>query len=52
MLRVQRVFNMKNVPSEIEKGTEKPKETEWPQRGTLEFKDVVLKYRPNTDVVL
>lgn len=24
----------------------------WPSKGALEFKDVTLRYRPNTDIVL
>ena len=51
MVQVQRVFNLQEAPQEKLAGTEKPAES-WPQQGKIEFKDVELRYRPNTDVVL
>jgi ATP-binding cassette subfamily C (CFTR/MRP) protein 1 len=27
-------------------------DSKWPRKGTIEFKDVELRYRPNTDLVL
>lgn len=29
-----------------------PANTEWPQAGTIEFKNVSLRYRPGTEVIL
>jgi len=26
--------------------------TEWPEKGQIKFENVILKYRPNTDIVL
>ena len=53
MCDVQRVFNLQDAPQE---NYEQPKETtvqeSWPQKGEIAFKDVELRYRPNTEVVL
>jgi len=48
---VQRVFNLKKAPQEKLVGEQKVEE-QWPQQGKIEFKDVELRYRPNTDIVL
>ena len=52
VLQVQRIFNLKAAPQEKSIGESKPKDEQWPRQGELEFKDVVLRYRPNTDIVL
>ena len=51
MVQVQRVFNLKKAPQEKLVG-EQMVEEQWPQQGKIEFKDVELRYRPNTDIVL
>lgn len=48
---MQRVFNLKKAPQEKLVG-EQMVEEQWPQQGKIEFKDVELRYRPNTDIVL
>ena len=48
---MQRVLNLKNVPPEKVDGKQ-PDDPNWPAKGALEFQDVVLRYRPNTDIVL
>ena len=52
VLQAQRILNLKNAPQEKIKGTAKPKDEAWPSKGELEFKDAVLRYRPNTEIVL
>ena len=49
----QRVFNLQEAPQEKIKA-DKPVELpeNWPAQGAIEFKDVDLRYRPNTDLVL
>jgi len=47
---VQRLFKLEQIPSEKEIGMLKV--NEWPSKGQVEFKDVSLKYRPNTEAVL
>ena len=42
---------MQKCPQEKAKGTEKAPE-QWPSQGQIAFKDVQLRYRPNTEVVL
>ena len=51
MMQVQRILNLKGVPSE-KIDCEKPKDPNWPSKGKLEFKNVTMRYRPNTDIVL
>ena len=51
MIQVQRVFNLQQAPQEAFKGTKKV-DAAWPQQGKIAFKDVEMRYRPNTDVVL
>lgn len=52
VMQVQRILNLLDAPQEKIEGTAKPKSENWSKQGTLEFKDVVLRYRPNTDIVL
>jgi ABC-type multidrug transport system fused ATPase/permease subunit len=50
-VRVSRVLNLYDIPQErFEEG--KIPEKGWPAKGEIEFKNVFLKYRPNTDTVL
>ena len=50
-ISAQRIFNLLEIPQEkIDGEIEKPKE--WPSKGEIEFKDVELRYRPKTEVVL
>jgi len=51
VVQAQRVFNLQDIPQELEKGTETPP-ANWPSKGAIEFNDVKLRYRPNTDIVL
>ena len=48
---VQKVFNLQECPQEKAQGTEKAPE-QWPSQGQISFKDVELRYRPNTEIVL
>ena len=52
VMQVQRILNLLDAPQEKIEGTVKPKAADWSKKGTLEFKNVVLRYRPNTDIVL
>jgi ATP-binding cassette subfamily C (CFTR/MRP) protein 1 len=51
--KVQKCFDVMKIPQEKNE-PESPKQVEqaWPQQGTVEFKDVKLRYRPDTDMVL
>lgn len=51
LIDVQKVLNLQDAPQEKFEGTEKAPE-QWPSQGEIEFKDVELRYRPNTEVVL
>ena len=51
LIDVQKVLNLQDAPQEKFDGTEKAPE-QWPSQGEIEFKDVELRYRPNTEVVL
>ena len=51
LIDVQKVFNLQEAPQEKFTGTAKAPE-QWPSQGKIEFKDVELRYRPNTEVVL
>lgn len=51
MVSVQRFVNLKDVPQESN-SHEIEVDGIWPQRGQVEFKNVTLKYRPNTPAVL
>jgi len=48
---VQKLFNLQTVVQENEEGEIKVDES-WPQKGLVEFKNVHLRYRPTTDLVL
>ena len=48
---VQKVFNLQECPQEKTQGTEKAPE-QWPSQGEIAFKNVELRYRPNTEIVL
>lgn len=53
MVNVQRLLSLLEIPQEKQGGltaTELGKD--WPARGEIEFKNVVLRYRPTTDIVL
>ena len=67
MVQVERLFMMQNIPQEKTTGHFPPQhpcfqiqgrqcvpkeKLEWPEHGKIEFKDVCLRYRANTDVVL
>ena len=45
------MFNLQDVPQEIIKGTEETPEA-WPTQGGIEFKNINLRYRPNTPLAL
>lgn len=49
--KAQKVFNLQNLPQEKIKGSETPPK-EWGSRGEIEFKNINLRYRPNTQLVL
>ena len=49
--KVERVFNLQEIPQESEKQSIKQPEG-WPAKGSVEFKDVFMRYRPNTEQVL
>jgi len=51
VVETQRVYNLHNVPQEKIKGEDgTPKN--WPSQGSLEFKEVALRYRPVCDRAL
>ena len=53
MVQVQRVFNLQAAPQEKYQAKDAVKaEASWPQQGKIEFKNVDLRYRPNTNLVL
>jgi len=52
MVNAERCMNVMNIPKESfieEQLTSRPN---WPENGSIQFKDVCLKYRPNLDRVL
>ena len=51
MVQVERVLKLEKIPQEKNKGTETA-EAEWPKQGGVDFQDIVLRYRKNTDIVL
>ena len=52
MMKAQKVFNLQDIPQEkLEAEEEAPLEN-WPVNGKIEFKDIHLRYRPNTDIIL
>jgi len=54
MRSVQKLINLeKDTVQEIEEGLNKESlPTEWPQKGDIDFKNVHLRYRPTTELVL
>lgn len=50
MQSVQRLMTVNKIPSEV-LGGETVSE-EWPAHGQVTFKDVELRYRPKTEIVL
>ena len=52
MVDVARVLKLEKIPQEKDEATVDVSDTNWPTQGDLEFKDVVLRYRKNTDIVL
>lgn len=57
MVRVDRCFKLLDIPQEstdvnVKAMRELEKRPEWPENGEIEFVDVNLKYRPNTEIVL
>ena len=51
MVSIERCLQMLTVPQEAQQGTN-PANTNWPHSGTIEFKNVSLRYRPGTEVIL
>lgn len=57
MVNVDRCIKLKEVPQENVEGVLpledfKQLNPEWPDRGNIKFDNVVLKYRPDTEIVL
>lgn len=57
MVNADRCLNLLKIPQENFEGSMplqsfKRINPDWPQQGEIEFKDVFLKYRPTTEVVL
>jgi len=51
MKGIQKLVQIQNAVQEIEEGEQSVPDT-WPAKGEIEFKDVYLRYRPNTDLAL
>ena len=51
MIDCEKLFNLTKVDQEKEKG-EVQVDKKWVKQGEIEFKDVVLRYRKNTDIAL
>lgn len=51
MKKIQKLVNIRNTIQEVEEGSVKV-EQDWPQKGNIAFKEVCLRYRPTTDIVL
>ena len=51
MVQVERVLKLEHIPQEKFEGTEKAPAS-WPAQGGIDFQDMVLRYRKNTDIVL
>ena len=54
MVGAERCIIMTKVIQEkfVERGTHVDKRPNWPEQGQIEFNDVSLKYRPETELVL
>ena len=51
MIDCEKLFNLMRVDQEKEKGTIQV-EKDWVKEGVIEFTDVMLRYRKNTEIVL
>lgn len=51
MFSVQKLLNFENLVQEVEEERVVVGE-EWPSKGRIEFKDVMMRYRPDTETVL
>lgn len=51
MVSVQRFLSLETVPQEASDHTEEV-DAMWPTEGRVEFKNVFLRYRPGTEIVL
>ena len=51
MVQVERVLKLERIPQEKFAGEQKADE-QWPSKGGIDFQDIVLRYRKNTDIVL
>ena len=49
MVSVQRLMDLDGIPRERE---DQPHVANWPTAGKVEFRDIELRYRPTTDLVL
>ena len=52
MVDVERVLKLEKIPQEVDNASIDISKKSWPEEGKLEYKDVVLRYRKNTDIVL
>ena len=54
MVSAQRCINMLDILQEkvVEGADPLAQRPDWPEQGSVEFKDVSLRYRPNTEIVL
>ena len=52
MVDVERVLKLEKIPQEVDNASIDVSNTFWPKTGKIDFKDVVLRYRKNTDIVL
>ena len=55
MVNVDRCLKILDIPQESQEGTgdyQKVLSSGWPKSGLIEFKNVFLRYRPNTEIVL
>lgn len=48
---MDKVLEFENLIQEVDEGTQEVSES-WPQKGEIEFKNLSLRYRPQTDLVL
>jgi ABC-type multidrug transport system fused ATPase/permease subunit len=51
MVSIERCMQMLTVPQEILAGSI-PQNPDWPEAGNVEFKNVSLRYRPDTEIIL
>ena len=50
LMEAQRVFNLHEIPQE--RVSEKMVPLLWPSKGQIEMKEIILRYRPNTNIIL